>query len=174
MRGSNDESVSRAHNGFKGECSVNPVKRAIIRLLHVYFRFSRGMTLGVRAACFDEEGRIFLVRHTYLAGWYLPGGGVEVGETAFQALVKELREEGNLEVLGAPALLQSFLNLSATKRDHVLLYRVDVRQTVPRPPDHEIAESGFFALDQLPDGLTAATRRRLDELARGGPYADVW
>ncbi|MCM2291189.1 NUDIX domain-containing protein [Allorhizobium sp. BGMRC 0089] len=132
------------------------------------------MTLGVRAACFDEEGRIFLVRHTYLAGWYLPGGGVEVGETAFQALVKELREEGNLEVLGAPALLQSFLNLSATKRDHVLLYRVDVRQTVPRPPDHEIAESGFFALDQLPDGLTAATRRRLDELARGGPYADVW
>ena len=153
---------------------INPFKKAIVRVLHLYFALSRGMTLGVRAACYDDKGRIFLVRHTYLPGWYLPGGGVERGETAAQALEKELREEGNLQMTGSPTLLQCYLNLTASRRDHVLLYRVMVRQTAPRHPDREIAESGFFALDALPDGLTPATRRRLEELKNGGPFDDLW
>lgn len=158
----------------RGDGRIGPFKKAIVRLLHLYFALSRGMTLGVRAACFDEQGRIFLVRHTYLPGWYMPGGGVERGETASQALEKELREEGHLLMTAAPILLQSYLNLSASRRDHVLFYRVAVRQTAPRAPDHEIAESGFFPLHALPDGVTPATRRRLQELNKGGPYADLW
>ncbi|MGG7518581.1 NUDIX domain-containing protein [Allorhizobium undicola] len=146
----------------------------MVKLLHLYFSVSRGMTLGVRAACFDASGQIFLVRHTYLPGWYLPGGGVERGETVAEALVKELREEGNLEALNPPQLLNIYLNSRATNRDHVAFFRVEVRQSEPRRPDREIAESGFFRLDALPDGVTAATRRRLAELAAGGPYADLW
>ncbi|EHS50446.1 NUDIX hydrolase, partial [Rhizobium sp. PDO1-076] len=34
-------------------------KKFLVRLLHVYFALSRGMTLGVRAACYDEAGQIF-------------------------------------------------------------------------------------------------------------------
>lgn len=153
---------------------IGPLKKIVMRLLHLYFALSRGMTLGVRAACFDDAGRIFLVRHTYLPGWYMPGGGVERNESTAQALEKELREEGNLIITAPPVLLQSYLNRSASRRDHVLFYRVAVRQTEPRRPDREIAESGFFALDALPEGVTSATRRRLEELAKGGPYADVW
>ena len=50
------------------------------------------MTLGVRAACFDAEGRIFLVRHTYLPGWYLPGGGVERGALSKEQVAQTLQE----------------------------------------------------------------------------------
>lgn len=156
------------------EKRIGPLKKTIVRILHVYFALSRGMTLGVRAACFDRDGRIFLVRHTYLPGWYLPGGGVERGETAAQALEKELREEGNLRITAQPVLLQACLNLSGSRRDHVLFYRVEVEQTAPRLPDHEITECGFFHLNALPDGVTSATRRRLNELATGGPYAPLW
>ena len=150
------------------------LKRAAISMLHVYFRFRRSMTLGVRAACFDDEGRIFLVRHTYVPGWYMPGGGVERGETAYDALEKELREEGNLEMLEPPVLLQSYFNTRISRRDHVLFYRVRVRQTAPRLPDREIAESGFFSLDALPEGLTRATIDRLAELAGDRPASHHW
>lgn len=139
-------------------------KRFLVRLLHVYFAVSRGMTLGVRAACFDEAGRIFLVRHTYVPGWHLPGGGVERGETAIEALIKEMREEGNLEAIADPALFHVYFNARISRRDHVLLYRVQVRQLAERPADREIAEAGFFPLDALPEGVTHATRRRIAEL----------
>jgi ADP-ribose pyrophosphatase YjhB (NUDIX family) len=149
-------------------------EKLLLRVLHVYYFLVRGMTLGVRGACFDEAGRIFLVRHTYVGGWHLPGGGVERGETAHAALKKELEEEGNLEMLDAPQLVQAYFNTVTTRRDHVLLYRVRVRQSAPRLPDREIAEAGFFALDGLPDGVTPATRRRLAELAGEAIPADHW
>lgn len=133
------------------------------------------MTMGVRAACFDDAGRVFLVRHSYVPGWHLPGGGIERGETALEAVAKEIREEGNL-VLGAPPqLVHIYFNRQTSKRDHVLLYRCDrVTQTAPRLKDHEIAEAGFFALDALPAATTAATRRRLEEIAGRSAFADFW
>jgi len=82
--------------------------RTALRLLHVYFSFARGMTMGVRAACFDAEGRIFLVRHSYIGGWHMPGGGLERNETVEEALAKELREEGNLRIIGKPQLVQVY------------------------------------------------------------------
>src|ERR1700744_583683 len=51
---------------------------ALRKLFHLYWRFARGMTLGVRAIVVDGEGKVFLVKHSYVAGWHLPGGGVEV------------------------------------------------------------------------------------------------
>ncbi|MDH4412345.1 MAG: NUDIX domain-containing protein [Rhizobium sp.] len=149
-------------------------KRFLIRVLHVYFAISRGMTLGVRAACFDEAGRIFLVRHTYVPGWHMPGGGVERGETAIQALLKEMREEGNLEPVDTPELFHVYFNARISRRDHVLLYRVTVRQTVERPADREIAEAGFFDLDALPETTTQATRLRIAELRGGVSPAHHW
>ncbi|MFD1747616.1 NUDIX domain-containing protein [Rhizobium helianthi] len=148
--------------------------RVMVFVLHKLFAFTRGMTLGVRAACFDSEGRVFLVRHSYVPGWYMPGGGVERGETAGAALVKELREEGNLDIQGEPELFGIYQNRNASKRDHVVFYRVNVTQVAPRAPDREIAESGFFSLDALPQDVTGATLRRLKELSGAAPKAEHW
>jgi ADP-ribose pyrophosphatase YjhB (NUDIX family) len=151
-----------------------PGTRVLLWLLHKFFFLTRGMTVGVRAACFDAEGRIFLVRHTYVPGLYKPGGGMERGENALQALHKELREEGNLVVKGEPQLLHVYYNRKTSKRDHVLFYRADVEQTAPRLPDREIAESGFFSLDALPEDVTDATLRRLRELSGEAARSDEW
>ncbi len=149
--------------------------RAVTRLAHLYFALARGMTMGVRAACFDEAGRVFLVRHSYVPGWHLPGGGIERGETALEAVAKEIREEGNLALGAAPQLLHVYFNRQTSKRDHVLLYRCEgVTQTAPRLKDREIVEAGFFALDALPAATTAATRRRLEEIAGRAVFADFW
>ena len=149
--------------------------RLLTWVLHRYFALSRGMTMGVRAACFDATGRVFLVRHSYVPGWHLPGGGIERGETALQALAKEMREEGNLVIGTPPQLLHVYFNSRTSKRDHVLFYRCDgVTQTAPRLKDREIVEAGFFTLDALPEATTVATRRRLEEIAGRAPFADIW
>lgn len=149
--------------------------RLVTRAVHSYFAYARGMTMGVRAACFDAEGRIFLVRHTYVPGWLMPGGGIERDETAGEALIKELREEGNLALGDPPELVHVFHNPRTSRRDHVLFYRCrNVVQTAPKIPDREILECGFFPLDNLPAETTSATLRRLAELSGKAPFADVW
>src|SRR4051812_44564006 len=80
------------------------------RFLHFYWRFARGMTLGVRGLVIDGTGRILLVQHSYVRGWHLPGGGVEAGETMLRALARELAEEANIRVTGAPSLHGVFFN----------------------------------------------------------------
>jgi ADP-ribose pyrophosphatase YjhB (NUDIX family) len=142
--------------------------------MHTYWRFSRGMTLGVRAAILDHD-RIFLVRHTYIPGWHLPGGGVETGETALDALTREVREEAGIELVGTPALSGLYFNRSMSPRDHVILYLVrSFRVIAEKQPDREIAEAGFFPLDNLPDGTASATRRRIEEIRGRRPLEPYW
>lgn len=147
----------------------------LVRLLHLYFRLTRGVTFGVRAAVLTGAGEVFLVRHTYIPGWQLPGGGVEVGETAREALERELSEEACISITAEPQLHGLYFNRRVSRRDHVALYVVrDFRVDAVKQPDREIAEAGFFPLDALPDGVTPATRRRLDEIAKGLPLAVDW
>jgi ADP-ribose pyrophosphatase YjhB (NUDIX family) len=151
------------------------LKLPVGRLLHLYWRVSRGLTLGVRAAAIDCDDRVFLIRHTYANGWHLPGGGVEAGETAGDALRRELLEEARLELAGPPRLHGIFFNTGMSRRDHVLVYVVREFSVVePKRPDREIAEAGFFPLDALPAGTTAPTRRRLEEIALGEPPPAMW
>jgi ADP-ribose pyrophosphatase YjhB (NUDIX family) len=148
---------------------------ALRRVLHFYWRFARAMTLGVRALVIDGEGRIFLVKHSYVSGWHLPGGGVEAGETLVEAAARELREEGNIELTAPPRLHGLFFNSRASRRDHVALFVVSAFRQVAAPvPDREIVAHGFFALDALPDETTASTRARITEVLSGAPMGEHW
>jgi ADP-ribose pyrophosphatase YjhB (NUDIX family) len=145
------------------------------RLLHQYWRFSRGMTLGVRAAVFDARAQVLLVRHGYVRGWHFPGGGVEPGETLLDALGRELLEEGNIVLRGTPQLHGIFQNPAVSARDHVALFVVRDFEWKGQPaPGLEIREAKFFPLADLPEGTSAGTTRRLDEIARGIAAVPTW
>ena len=146
------------------------------RLFHLLFLLRRPMTLGVRGLVHDEAANaVFLIRHTYVPGWQLPGGGVELGETTAESLERELAEEGNIECLTPPQLRSLHFNRQASRRDHVALYVISAfRQSAPKMPDHEIAEAGFFPLGRLPEDTTPATRRRLAEVFDGTPTSPYW
>lgn len=147
----------------------------ISRGLHFYWRFSRATTLGTRAMVVDGTGRIFLVKHSYVEGWHLPGGGVETGETLLEALSRELAEEGNIRLGAAPQLFGIYFNKRISRRDHVALFIVrDFRQDGSPQPNHEIVEHGFFPLDALPEDTTRATRARVAEVFGGAAVSELW
>jgi 8-oxo-dGTP pyrophosphatase MutT (NUDIX family) len=148
---------------------------ALRRLLHLYWRFTRGMTLGVRAVVLDRDDRVFLVRHSYVAGWHLPGGGVEVGETFGDALRRELAEEGRIELAGDPALHGIFLNSHVSRRDHVAVYLVRqfTQDRLPEP-NREIVACGFFDASALPAETTGGTRLRIAEVLQGKAPIATW
>ena len=148
---------------------------AIRRVLHTYWRFARGMTLGVRAVVIDPQGRVFLVKHSYVSGWHLPGGGVEAGETVQAALSRELLEEGGITALELPALHGVFFNGRVSRRDHVVAFVVRVFRQEGGPRNaREIIDYGFFSPDALPPETTRGTRARLAEVLRGATVAERW
>jgi 8-oxo-dGTP pyrophosphatase MutT (NUDIX family) len=148
---------------------------ALRRFLHLYWQFARGMTLGVRAVVLDGGNRVFLVKHSYVGGWHLPGGGVEVGETFRDALRRELAEEGWIELLGEPVLHGLFFNSHVSRRDHVAVYLVRQFQQDRLPePNREIVACGFFAANALPVETTEGTRLRISEVLENKQPISTW
>jgi len=150
---------------------LEPLARPFFRL---HARLRRGMTLGVRGVVVDPHRRVLLVEHTYVPGWHLPGGGVERGETAVQSLGRELEEEAGVQPTAAPRLISIHSNHRNYPGDHVLLYLVEAWAPCPATSRGEIHQVGWFALDQLPLGVTQATRARLAEIFDGQARNTRW
>ena len=147
----------------------------IARGMQRYWRFSRGLTMGAQGCVIDGERRVLLVRHGYRPGWHFPGGGVELGETAEQALARELAEEAGVIVEGRPKLFGVFANHRLFPGDHVALYVVtNWRQSQPPKPNREIAETGFFGRSALPPNTHPSTLARIDEILEGRQPAELW
>ena len=138
--------------------------------VHQALWWTRAVTLGVRALVLDGRN-VLLVRHTYRPGWFLPGGGVDRGESAEAAIVRELREEAGILCAERPVLHGFYRNKT---HDHVALYVLRRFESATASQDFEIAESGFFPIDALPPDTSPATRARLAEVLRGEPSSQTW
>lgn len=130
------------------------------------------MTLGVRAVIENEAGEICLVRHTYKRGLFLPGGGVERGESIPEALLKECREEAGVD----PHEIDLFgvYRHPGFRGDHIVLYRVRRWSACSTDSAGEIAERVWARPDAPPDDATPATRRRLAEVYLGAAPGADW
>ncbi|MGN6365608.1 NUDIX domain-containing protein [Asticcacaulis taihuensis] len=150
---------------------VEPYSRP---LFFAYSRATRGKTLGVRGLVVNPKGEVLLIEHTYLEGWWLPGGGVDAGETAHQAVARELREEAGVNPLEQPRLLSVHSNERFFPGDHVLLFRVVQYEAVPMTSHAEIKNVGFFPLNALPDNINEGSLRRIKEALMGFHADPLW
>jgi ADP-ribose pyrophosphatase YjhB (NUDIX family) len=150
---------------------IEPVVRP---LLHTWWRWSRGMTLGVRGVVEREDGRVVLVKHTYVSGWHLPGGGVEAGESASYAMCRELSEEAGIELIESPRLLGVYGNHKYFRGDHVLVFKAARWRPCETNNDGEIEQVDWFDPQDLPEDVSPGTRRRLDEVFRGLQKSEDW
>jgi ADP-ribose pyrophosphatase YjhB (NUDIX family) len=152
------------------------IDKLLIKLvLQPYWRLTRSQTLGVQAIVVEPPRRVLLIRHSYVRGWHLPGGGVERRETLEQALLRELREECGVVPATRPTLHGVFANLTRAPGDHIAVFVVR-DWTMPAAPKRglEILERKMFEMDALPEGLIEGARRRLDEVFGGVESNGVW
>ena len=135
----------------------------------------RHMTLGTRVALL-EDGKVYLVRQTYLPGWHFPGGGVEPGETAEYSAGRELEEETGYRATAPMELRGLYLNVNeATNRDHIAFFVCrGFEKFAEIRPNHEIADAAWFGLEALPADATPPTRHRIEEILSGAPLAAMW
>jgi ADP-ribose pyrophosphatase YjhB (NUDIX family) len=128
-----------------------------------YWRVRQPTRVGIRALIV-RDNTVLLVKHTYLPGWYLPGGKVDRGETVWEALVREVAEECALRVKQA-RLIGVYSNREQNPNDHIVFFIVEDFEptSATRLMPLEIAASQFFSLQALPLDTSAATRRRIQE-----------
>ena len=138
--------------------------RLIYLIYRVYCFIFRPITLGVRVMMIDKD-QVLLVRHTYMDGWFMPGGGVKRSESLDDAARREAHEEtgatlNNLSLVGA------YTNCKEWKSDHNILF-LSTDFATSGKHDLEIAEIRFFPLDALPVDLLLGHRQRLEEYRAG-------
>lgn len=132
------------------------------RLFRMWWFFRRPRTFGVRAIALTPQGAVVMVRHSYISGWHLPGGGIARGEDRIAATLRELREEIGMTGHGAVRHFGDYANRPDFRRDTVSLHIVEDVTYCPRL-SLEIEEIAAFDLHALPEGTSPATRRRIAE-----------
>jgi 8-oxo-dGTP diphosphatase len=123
-------------------------------------------------------GRLLLVRRCDSGGWELPGGRVDVGESAVAAAVRETAEESGVRVL-----ITEFAGLftdpgvvirspdGEVRQQFALLFRARVLGGVPHGDRRETSEAAWVAPADL-GGLVIepSARLRIDQaLSIGDP-----
>jgi mutator protein MutT len=125
--------------------------------------------VGVGALIVDAEGRVFLARRGPQAKnerglWEFPGGSVEFGERLADALIREMREEFDIEI-GVGDLLDIVDHILPKEGQHwvspTFICTIASGEPVIREPE-KCAEIGWFSLDRVPDDLTLITRANLE------------
>jgi 8-oxo-dGTP pyrophosphatase MutT (NUDIX family) len=133
------------------------------------------VTLGAQGLIVDEASRVLLIRHGYRPGWHFPGGGIERGEEIENALAREVMEETGVIITERPKLIGIYSHFDDYPGDHIVLFMIRHwrRDVIPKP-NAEIAEHRFCTLENLPEGLSAGTSRRLKEVFGGAKRSSAW
>jgi len=128
---------------------------------------------GVRAIILNDAGEVLLQHRTDTGQWGLPGGSVELDETAFDALKREVAEETSLKFMEAePMALYSgpVQRFAYPNGDEIQCFAVAfvIRQWEgqPRPDGVEGSEVRFFPLAKLPKNLHSIHMQTLEDYGK--------
>lgn len=130
-------------------------------------------TLGARAIVLNSQNQILLVKHTYQPHWYIPGGGVKKGESAKMAMLRELKEEVGITVIGEPTLFGIYHHTYLGVNDYPIIYIVK-NYSLEKATSPEIEQMAWFDYTNLPEMISPGTMRRLTEYFTGSPLSDTW
>jgi ADP-ribose pyrophosphatase YjhB (NUDIX family) len=124
-------------------------------------------------ALIERDGKVLLVRHSYMPGWLLPGGGVGRGEPAEHAILRELKEEIGLVRSAPPELFGVYSRRTGWVTNVIVLFRLHDADFTFRP-NLEVREVLWADPASPPPQTPDSVRRRLGELSGMEPRGPHW
>ena len=121
-------------------------------------------TVTTGAVIVDEQGRVLLLQHRFRpgSGWGIPGGFIQPGEQPEAALRRELREEIEVELERAELV---FARTLERYRQVELIFCCRIRDAI-FPQTYEVRRAAWFAVNELPAGLSADQRALIERALR--------
>lgn len=127
---------------------------------------------GVRVIVVKDRS-VVLVTHWYAPWtWTLPGGGVNKNETPEAAAAREVKEETGFDVKSLAGEIGKYKGTWGRGDMVVVYYTGDFEGSLALTPNIEIMGRSWFDIDNLPEELSPANRRRI-EAYRDGVRGEV-
>lgn len=118
-------------------------------------------TVSVAAIITNSEGNVLLLEHLLrpqASGWGIPGGFINHGEQFEAAIRRELREETGIELTSV-----SLLRMRTVGRHVEIMFRARTEDE-PRIQSREIVSFGWFAVDEMPAGMSVIQKTLVREV----------
>ncbi|HSZ12119.1 MAG TPA: NUDIX domain-containing protein [Rhizomicrobium sp.] len=135
--------------------------------------FLTPVAFGAHAIVQDRDGRVLLVKHSYVRGWHLPGGGVRGGEPADAAVLREVTEEVGLSSYSACEFYGLYTRKVGPATNVIALYRLRDAE-IAFEPNFEIRNVMWADPENPPEDVSPGARRRLAELTGKADVSPYW
>lgn len=120
------------------------------------------MMCGCGCLIFNDKGQVLLQRRSDDGLWGNPGGSMDLGETIYETVIREIKEETNLEIIKED--LKIFNIYSGEDQHHIypnndeiyfvsIIFETDTYHGKMKM-DSESYELKFFDIDKLPSNIT--------------------
>ena len=145
---------------------------SVVHAVRYWTSFRTSSIQGVRIILVQDR-KVVLVTHWYAPWtWTLPGGGVNKNETPEAAAIRETKEETGFEVKSLAGEIGKYKGTWGRGDMVMVFYTGDFEGSLALTPNIEIMGRSWFDIDNLPEELSPANRRRI-EAYRDGVRGEV-
>jgi len=145
---------------------------SVVHAVRYWTSFRTSSIQGVRIILVQDR-KVVLVTHWYAPWtWTLPGGGVNKNETPEAAAIRETKEETGFNVKSLAGEIGKYKGTWGRGDMVMVFYTGDFEGSLALTPNIEIMGRSWFDIDNLPEELSPANRRRI-EAYRDGVRGEV-
>lgn len=122
-------------------------------------------------AVIKDGDTVLLTKREDFEVWCLPGGGIDSGESAAEAVIREVKEELGLDVAVVRAV--GFYSRPLESK-HNIVFEVQIVGGTITPNAHEVIDTQYFNYESLPEDLISFFRQPIKDAFESPEHFRCW